>query len=162
MCNLSYNAKHMPCTVLSSVACLALQYFSASSHKWHDFWEKVTEHKMCAFIFPTTFVRNIFHCTNNSGTYYSKYESEQHHPVALVNHQQSNPHEHKSRTLHVCLYYFLSYVSVVHSTIIRQKTQVHTSFMYLSTLQWLNGWLKHFIENNNKQMYSVLVLCSCE
>ena len=48
VCNLSYNAKHMHCTVLSSAACLALQYFSASPHKWHDFWGKVIEHKMYA------------------------------------------------------------------------------------------------------------------
>ena len=60
--------------------------FSSSSHKWHDFWEKVIQDKMCAFIFPTTFARNISHCKRNSGTYYHKYESGQHHPVALVNH----------------------------------------------------------------------------
>ena len=76
----------MRCTVLSLVACLAPQYFSSSSHKWRDFWEKVTEHNMCVFIFPTTFVRNISHFKKNSGTYYRKYESGQQHLATLVNH----------------------------------------------------------------------------
>jgi hypothetical protein len=35
------------CTKLSSVACLALQYFSALSHKRHDFLTNVTVYKMC-------------------------------------------------------------------------------------------------------------------
>ena len=32
-----HHAKHMRHTVLSSVACLALLYFSILSVKWHDF-----------------------------------------------------------------------------------------------------------------------------
>ena len=103
------------------MACLAVWYFSASSHKCHDFWEKVIEHKMCAFIFPTTFVRNISHCKKNSGTYYCKYESRQNHPVALLNCYKSNPREYNTQTLYICLYYFLLYVSVVHSTIISRR-----------------------------------------
>jgi hypothetical protein len=47
------------CVILSSLVCPALQYISTLSHKRHDFWEKVTEHKMCVLIFSTTFGWNI-------------------------------------------------------------------------------------------------------
>ena len=46
----------------SSVACLAVPYFSTLSHKWHDFLEKV---KICVLIFSVTFVRNISHSKKN-------------------------------------------------------------------------------------------------
>ena len=50
------------CSILSYVACPALQYFSILPHKQHDFREKeVTEHKMCVLIFSTTFVWSISH-----------------------------------------------------------------------------------------------------
>ena len=46
------------CAVLSSVTCLALQYFPAL---YHDFRKNVIERKMCVLIFSTTFVWNISH-----------------------------------------------------------------------------------------------------
>jgi len=46
---------------LSSVACLALQYFSTLLHNWQDFRKKVIENKMCVLIFSTTCVWNISH-----------------------------------------------------------------------------------------------------
>ena len=42
--------------IFSSVACLALPYFSMLPHKRHDFREEVTENKMCGLIFYTPFV----------------------------------------------------------------------------------------------------------
>jgi len=43
----------------------ALQYFSTSFHKWHDFRKerkkKKIEHKMCVLIFCTTFIGKISH-----------------------------------------------------------------------------------------------------
>ena len=63
------------CATLPSVASLAPPHLSALSHKRHDFWRKVTEHKMCTLIFSTTFVRNIFHFTNNSERFCHKCEN---------------------------------------------------------------------------------------
>jgi len=43
------NTRRLRRIVLSSAACLALPYFSAFSHKCHDFFlEKVKEHKVCS------------------------------------------------------------------------------------------------------------------
>jgi len=49
-------AKRLRRIKLSFVARLILQYFSTLSHKRHDFWENVTEHRMCVLNFSTTFV----------------------------------------------------------------------------------------------------------
>jgi hypothetical protein len=59
------------CTVLSSVDCMALQYFSTLSHKWHDFQgvKNVTANEMCVLILSTTFVQNISHSKKNSARY---------------------------------------------------------------------------------------------
>jgi len=57
--------KHAKRMLDSSMASLAVHYFSTFSHKRHDFGrKKVTEHKMCVLIFSTTFVLNVFHSKN--------------------------------------------------------------------------------------------------
>jgi hypothetical protein len=44
------------CSTLSSVASLATPYSFTFSHKWHNVWDTVIEHKTRVVIFSTTFV----------------------------------------------------------------------------------------------------------
>ena len=60
------------CTILSSVDCLALPYFPTLSHVWHYFLKKLFKMKR-VFIFSTTNVWNIPHCTKNWARYYHKF-----------------------------------------------------------------------------------------
>ena len=60
----AWGIQHAMCmhhTILSSVACPALQYFSTLSHKQHDFFLGGESLKTnCVLIFSTTFIWNIF------------------------------------------------------------------------------------------------------
>ena len=62
------------CTILSSVACPAVQYFSTLPHKRHDFRKKkkTIEHQMCVLLLPSTFVWNISHSKKNWARYDQK------------------------------------------------------------------------------------------
>ena len=58
--------------VILSVACPALQYFSALSQKTERLTKKVPEQEMRVLIFSTAFFQNISHSKQNSARYDQK------------------------------------------------------------------------------------------
>ena len=58
--------------ILSSVACLAVPYFSTLSHKLYDVLKKRIERKMCVVILSITFVSSISHSKKNRARCYYK------------------------------------------------------------------------------------------
>jgi len=53
------NGKRMRSNLLSSVACLAVPYFSLLSHNWQDFPKTAFEYKMCGLISSTASVETF-------------------------------------------------------------------------------------------------------
>jgi hypothetical protein len=51
--------------ILSSVACLAVPYFSTLSHKRQTFWINITKHEIHVLIFSATFVSNTSQSKKN-------------------------------------------------------------------------------------------------
>jgi hypothetical protein len=51
--------------IVTSMVCVPLPHSSSLSYKWHDFRNKVIQHKMCRFVFSTSFVWNISHSEKN-------------------------------------------------------------------------------------------------
>jgi hypothetical protein len=54
------HVKRMRRTMLSSVACLGLQYYPVFSHKLHDLQNKKFEHKICVWILSASFFPKYF------------------------------------------------------------------------------------------------------
>ena len=63
------HAKCMRSVILSSVAYPAVPQFPTLSHERHDFWEEVTEHKLCVLIFSKNVTWNVSHCKKKSERY---------------------------------------------------------------------------------------------
>ena len=78
-------AKRIRRVILSSVACLFVEYFSTLSEKRRIFRKNVIEHKVCVFIF-CTIVGNVSRSKKNWPRYYHKYiyRSSRKVPVILV------------------------------------------------------------------------------
>jgi len=70
---------------LSSVACLAVPYFSTLSHKWHNILKK--KNKMGVFIFSTAFVWNISYSKGIQQDIIHVHKSSQEEPVILLRYQ---------------------------------------------------------------------------
>ena len=66
------HAKGMRLVTLSSAVCLAVPYFSTSSHKRHNFLKKVIEHKDCVLIPSTNLVWKFSRSRKNSASYFHK------------------------------------------------------------------------------------------
>jgi hypothetical protein len=76
--------------ILSSVACLAVPYFSTLSHKWYYFLKKkVIEHKKCVLILSTPFVWNDSNSRNSARHYHKCTYASCKVPVTLVIVQRS-------------------------------------------------------------------------
>jgi hypothetical protein len=73
LCSLTNAARNAP-PMLSTTASMAPPYFSTLSHKQHGFRKKkkVTGHKICVFIFSSTFISNISHSEKKLGKYCHK------------------------------------------------------------------------------------------
>jgi hypothetical protein len=56
-------------SLLSSVACLDVPYFSTLFHKQHDIQKQVIEHKLFVLMFSTTFIWSIYHSKMNWARY---------------------------------------------------------------------------------------------
>jgi hypothetical protein len=54
------HAEHMLCIILSSIACLALSYFSKLSHNFMILWKKFIECKMYVLFFSLQILLEIF------------------------------------------------------------------------------------------------------
>jgi len=64
------HAMRMRRIILSSLACLAVPYFSTLSYKRLDFRDYVFERKMCGLISFASFPQNISHFKKKLARYY--------------------------------------------------------------------------------------------